>query len=157
VHPGIAYRAQKDLERIQREMAESERLWLEMKESERSQRETARPASKDCDTDHGKDAMRSEWLKPTDALVDISASPPLHAEYLLYLVLSRSEREAVIGDLLEEYRLRVFPRFGPSKAIIWYWSEVLRSILPFLWCRARVIVKWTFLADLLHRFVARIS
>src|SRR5829696_4985019 len=29
---------------------------------------------------------------------------PLHAEYLLHLLLAKQEREALIGDLLEEYK-----------------------------------------------------
>jgi hypothetical protein len=146
-----------DRERLQREMAKSDRQWRKALESKRLEREAAKPASDGSDTDRVNDVTQGELLRPTEATLDTSASPPSHAEYLLYLVLDRVERDAVIGDLLEEYRLRVLPRFGPRKAIVWYWSEVLRSILPFLWCRLKRIVKWTFLAELLHRLVTRIS
>lgn len=57
--------------------------------------------------------------------------PPINAEYLLHLVLGKKEREAVIGDLIQEYR-RIMQRFGRRNADIWFCKQVISSLWPFL-------------------------
>src|SRR5690348_16686499 len=47
-----------------------------------------------------------------------NSRPPFEAEYVLYLILGKEERAAVIGDLVEEYRL-ILRRFGRRRANIW--------------------------------------
>ena len=59
------------------------------------------------------------------------ARPPFNAEYLLYLFLGKEEREAVIGDLLEEYS-EILERFNKRRADIWFYKQVGGSLLPLL-------------------------
>ena len=51
--------------------------------------------------------------------------PPRLAVYLLERVLSRDSRDAVVGDLDEDFRQDVLPRVGATRARIWYWRQVL--------------------------------
>jgi hypothetical protein len=53
---------------------------------------------------------------------------PRTAEYLLYLFLSKDDREAIPGDLEEEFRRTILPKFGRLRAVIWYWKQTLWSI-----------------------------
>ncbi len=62
---------------------------------------------------------------------------PREAEMLLHLFLPRSMREYAIGDLEEEFRTIVLPKFGPRFARRWYWLQVARSVLQSL--RLRLI------------------
>ncbi len=59
-----------------------------------------------------------------------NGAPPKSAEYLLYLFLSREDRLAMFGDLEEEYWTDVLPKFGAPRARLWFWKEVVRSVLP---------------------------
>lgn len=63
------------------------------------------------------------------------AAPPL-AAWLLGILLSQEDRDAVLGDLEEEYALRrrVVSAAGGRA---WYWSQVCRSIFPVLRLSAR--------------------
>jgi hypothetical protein len=51
-------------------------------------------------------------------------------------LLRPSEREPVVGDLLEEYRLTKFAALGPRRANLWY----LRQLLSVLWHLVRPCV-----------------
>jgi hypothetical protein len=55
---------------------------------------------------------------------------PIWAEYLLYFVLPKPDREAIPGDLIEEFRSKVVPKFGPRAARIWFIKQVFASIWP---------------------------
>jgi len=55
--------------------------------------------------------------------------PPRLGARLLCLFLPPDERDCVIGDLAEEYRDVRVPRFGWGRARLWYWGQVVRSIL----------------------------
>lgn len=57
------------------------------------------------------------------------AGPPQIGEYLLHLLLPRAMRDPLIGDIIEDYRTRILPQFGPAKARFWFWKEVIFSIL----------------------------
>lgn len=70
--------------------------------------------------------------------------PPARANYLLFLA-PRKYREHLIGDLEEEYRTVVLPRFGMKKARFWYWWQVIQSLLPILWSGVKRIAAVTFL------------
>jgi hypothetical protein len=56
---------------------------------------------------------------------------PNTAEYLLYLLLPRKDRESIIGDLYEEYPL-VVKKFGVKKAKLWVYRQVLCSAWPLI-------------------------
>jgi len=57
--------------------------------------------------------------------------PPFDAEYMLHLFLGKEERAAVIGDLVEEYRL-MLRRFGRRRADVWFYKQVIFSMWPFV-------------------------
>jgi hypothetical protein len=59
-------------------------------------------------------------------------APPTNAHFLLRLALPAQHRDAVIGDLNEEYASVMLPRFGTRRANFWYWSQVARSISPLM-------------------------
>ena len=59
-------------------------------------------------------------------------TPPEAAEYLLYLFLPREDRVAMFGDLEEEYRKELLPKFGVRGAQFLYWCKVGRSIVPVI-------------------------
>ena len=58
-----------------------------------------------------------------------SARPPRFADALLRLLLPPHDRDAVSGDLLEEYRERIHPVRGRVRADVWFVTQVL----GFLW------------------------
>lgn len=62
--------------------------------------------------------------------------PPRVATALLGCFLPEPERQAILGDLVEEYGIRV-RSISRSSAASWYWSQVWRSVLPVL----RVAIK----------------
>ena len=53
-----------------------------------------------------------------------NATPPAWAEAALRLVLKPTDFEAVSGDLLEEYRGRIYPARGQGQADVWYVTQV---------------------------------
>ncbi len=55
--------------------------------------------------------------------------PPRIAEALLRLSVPREDREAVLGDMAEEYARFVRPRWSPGRARFWYWRLALASIV----------------------------
>ena len=62
----------------------------------------------------------------------IQGAPPRWLEILLLWCLPARDREAISGDLLEEYREVKLPRLGPARANLWY----LRQALSFLSVRS---------------------
>jgi hypothetical protein len=69
-------------------------------------------------------------LMPTQNRGLRAPAPPRNAEFLLYCFLSKEDRAGLIGDLMQEYQMDVLPKFGPRRANVWYWSQVMRSIAP---------------------------
>ncbi len=69
-------------------------------------------------------------------------TPPKSAEFLLYLLLSHEDREALPGDLEEEYRTAILPKFGARRAVLWYWCQVVRSIWPVISGTVSKLVWW---------------
>jgi hypothetical protein len=57
--------------------------------------------------------------------------PPANLEFILHLLMSRADCEALIGDLEEQYRILV-ERLGKTKADLWYTKQVSTSIWPLL-------------------------
>jgi hypothetical protein len=56
---------------------------------------------------------------------DETSGPPRWAEGLLRISLKPRDRDAVAGDLLEEYREVVLPGRGRVRAQLWYLKQVL--------------------------------
>jgi hypothetical protein len=63
-------------------------------------------------------------------------SPPTFACWLLESLLPGPYRDAVLGDLIEEYALRIesTSRFTASR---WFWSQACRSLPPTVWSLLR--------------------
>jgi hypothetical protein len=59
-------------------------------------------------------------------------SPPRVATWLLGRAVPESNRDAVLGDLAEEYALRARSRDGATVSR-WYWGQVCRSIPSVMW------------------------
>jgi len=55
------------------------------------------------------------------------ASPPKAGDFLLRLFLPKKDREALPGDLEEEFSIMV-EKFGLGRARFWYWTQVITSI-----------------------------
>jgi hypothetical protein len=64
----------------------------------------------------------------------MTAMPPPWAETLLRVVLKRSDRDSVSGDLLEQYRDSIEPSHGRARANRWY----VRQVVGYVWRDARV-------------------
>jgi putative ABC transport system permease protein len=58
---------------------------------------------------------------------DRHANPPQWAKRLLRLSVPTRDREAMVGDLDEEFRLVRLPSLGAGGARRWYWRQALRS------------------------------
>jgi hypothetical protein len=52
---------------------------------------------------------------------------------LLLLCVPKQSRECLIGDLEEEFRTILVPEYGCIIARLWYWEQVLCSLIPILW------------------------
>lgn len=79
--------------------------------------------------------------------------PPLNAEYLLYFVLPRDDREVVIGDLLESYG-RLLRRFSKRRADFWYYKEVVASMFPLAGRALLKIGALVWLGRVLRRLIS---
>lgn len=92
----------------------------------------------------------SEVLNEMIRLRDAESNPLRWSEYILYLVLPKEERETVPGDLLEEYRTVILPKFGVTLARVWFLKQVAASIWPFLKRRILKAFGLAALFKLLH-------
>lgn len=81
-------------------------------------------------------ATDQSW-RPTETT---KASAPKWGTYLLYLFLSRQERDGLLGDLEEGYQ-EVHTRFGTWAARVWYWKQVLTSLWPLLLRAVSTLIK----------------
>ena len=59
-------------------------------------------------------------------------SPSRVGNWLIGRVVNERNREAVLGDLAEEYVLRARST-DASTVSLWYWGQVCRSLPPLLW------------------------
>lgn len=64
-------------------------------------------------------------------------SSPRVARWLLRVCLPASARHAATNDLDEEFRRFVRPARGNARARLWYWRQVLASVIPALAMRLR--------------------
>jgi len=82
-----------------------------------------------------------------------AASPPLNAEYVLYLVLRREERDEIVGDLIEAYG-KVIQRFDKRRADIWFYKQVAGSLLALLRRQILRIGALVWLGRILRRLIS---
>jgi hypothetical protein len=65
------------------------------------------------------------------------------------LLMPKTNREYLLGDIEEEYWTKVLPLYGARKARLWYWKQVVVSLLPSLWNQFKSVAR----AVLFIRFV----
>jgi hypothetical protein len=65
---------------------------------------------------------------------------PRVGEALLFFFLPKKERDTLPGDLEEEYRTVIVPKFGFRVARAWYWWQAVSSVGPVLRRRAAKLV-----------------
>jgi hypothetical protein len=58
----------------------------------------------------------------------LNCQPPRLAEGLLHFLLPKQQRDALIGDLEEEMRTRIVPKFGHGWGQLWYWMQGLGAL-----------------------------
>ena len=83
---------------------------------------------------------------------DISR-PPLNAEYVLFLLLPREEMGFVIGDLIESYGA-ILSRFNKRRADIWFYKQVIGSLLPLLRRALLRVAALIWLGRIFRRFIS---
>ena len=66
-------------------------------------------------------------------MTTMEQNPPRWAEWLLRSLLRPGDREAISGDLLEEYREVRRPALGALRADAWYVGHVLSVFWRLLW------------------------
>jgi hypothetical protein len=91
-----------------------------------------------------------------DGKNDVSGPLSTNADWLAYLFLPKKDREALLGDLHEEAE-EVLELFGRRRARIWYWTQVLSSIWPYVGARASKLGGWLkvgAIAEMIHRVIA---
>jgi len=71
----------------------------------------------------------------------MSTHPPRLARAILSRVLPAADRDAVIGDLDEEYRRTIVGMVGPRRAAWWYWRQALLSVPPAVRLRRRAAAR----------------
>lgn len=90
------------------------------------------------------DALRSEQSLLASYIVashhghNVAVQPPMWGERLLYLFLPKDQREYMPGDLAEEFRTLILPKYGTRYVRVWYWKQVFSSLWPIL---SRRIIK----------------
>jgi hypothetical protein len=75
------------------------------------------------------------------------SGPPRSAHFLLLLIPKRN-REHLIGDLEEEFRTIVLPKYGERAA--WFWYQVAISFSPLLWARLKQLAGFVILWKKVH-------
>ena len=79
--------------------------------------------------------------------------PPINAEYILYLVLRKDERDVVIGDLIESYG-HILRRFNKRRADLWFYKQVIASLIPLLYRQVLKIGALVWLGRILRRLIS---
>ena len=69
------------------------------------------------------------WLRCLHSTGVVAASPPMVADYVLSLFLSRRNKSETIGDLTEEFHEEIAPAFGFKAARFWYWKKTISAIV----------------------------
>src|SRR5215469_14477289 len=74
--------------------------------------------------------MARHYLASESVSMPVTADPPRWAEALLRAFLKPADFESVSGDLLEQYRDRVYPARGQRRAALWYVTQVFTFVSP---------------------------
>ena len=66
---------------------------------------------------------------PTPVESGPQAEPSQWANYLMDLLLNKADREAIPGDLEEDFYAHILPKYGPAGARFWYWWQALDAVV----------------------------
>ena len=80
--------------------------------------------------------LRLRKQRRSHARGPLTPGPPLTASFLLELFLPAKQRENFIGDLEQEFRTRILPKYGLRRARFWFWVQVGKEIGPVLYLRS---------------------
>jgi len=83
-----------------------------------------------------------------------SELPPKWAQALLRAILQPRDREAIVGDLVEEFVETILPQRGPFRAQLWYLRQVA-SLADY--GNARVVLQISFFWFVLFALVVAMS
>jgi hypothetical protein len=85
--------------------------------------------------------------------VNANAQPPAWACWVLGAILSPRDRDAVPGDLLEEYRLDKLPTHGKVRADFWFVRQVARQLWRSSWVAIVPLASAFVLSDFHHALI----
>jgi hypothetical protein len=57
---------------------------------------------------------------------------PATGEWLLAWFMDKARRDEVLGDIKEEFLTDKLAALGQRSAKLWYWTQIMKSIWPFL-------------------------
>ena len=109
-----------------------------------------------------RDRQRSEFWRAVGVFIKSDSKtegkpsrhrPPFNAEYILYLLLGREDRDIVIGDLTETYG-KIFQRFNKRRADIWFYKQVIGSLWPLFRRTMLRIGALVWLGRILRRLIS---
>ena len=67
--------------------------------------------------------------------------PPRAAKVLIALTLPSKQAREMLEHLDEEFEVYYVPHLGGRAAVLWYWSQAVRSIPTRLWGLAWIAIK----------------
>lgn len=85
-------------------------------------------------------AVAEIWRRQSKQL----QSPPLSACYLLDLLLTKLDRDAIPGDMEEEFSSKL-AKYGLTGARLWFWLETVRVIAS-----RNAVCRWILIAGLMR-------
>jgi hypothetical protein len=97
--------------------------------------------------------LAQSQLSGIDNQIDPHPEPPKTATFLLRLVMPQEGREAMIGDLIEEYTTVMIPQHGRKAGDFWFWSQAIRSVAVVVMKRMGAILAIEKAINLIHRLI----
>jgi len=82
-----------------------------------------------------------------------NARPPAWAAWALSSILPPRDRDAVPGDLLEEYRLGRLPAHGKLRADVWFVGQVARHVWRSSWFAIVPLASALMVGDFHHALI----
>jgi hypothetical protein len=71
--------------------------------------------------------------------------PPNGAFFVLDLLLSKTDRAVLPGDLEEEFTTSILPNYGARRARFWFWTQTVRTI-----ARRNPVCRWILVGGLMR-------
>jgi hypothetical protein len=75
----------------------------------------------------------------------VPGGPPSGACFLLNLLLAKADRDAIPGDLEEEFTNSILPKYGARRARFWFWTQTVRTIAT-----RNPICRWSLVGGLVR-------